>query len=214
MNLLFDLDGTITDPFEGITNCIIHALTELGYPAPGADELGWCIGPPLIDSFAILLNSKDEQLAKRALTKYRERFGETGLFENLLYHGVQQVLDDLSRQNYRLFIATSKPRVYAEEIIRHFGLSSYFRKVYGSELDGTRSRKADLIAYILEQEDLPPDNTMMIGDRYHDIIGANANRLASIGVLWGYGSKEELHNSGATICVDSPVALLKAIQSF
>ena len=212
MNLLFDLDGTLTDPFQGITNCIIHALAAMGRPSPTADDLRWCIGPPLKKSFFMLLNSEDDQLAEEALAKYRERFGTIGIFENELYPDIHQALDDLARIGHKLFVATSKPLTYAEKIVEHFGLATYFQRVYGSELDGTRSDKATLISYILQQEAIALSNAVMIGDRKHDIIGAKANGIASVGVLWGYGTKDELDHSDADICITSPKHLVGAID--
>ena len=137
MHLLFDLDGTLTDPFPGITKCIQHALVSLGRPPPSAESLRWCIGPPLKKSFATLLGSEDEHTADAALTKYRERFGMVGLFENAVYPEIETALDELRKAGYSLGVATSKPTVFAERIIEHFGLRRYFRAVDGSELDGT-----------------------------------------------------------------------------
>ena len=141
MHLLFDLDGTLTDPFLGITRCIQHALTVLDRIAPPADDLRWCIGPPLHDSFLSLLHTTDQQLASEAVEIYRERFGTVGLFENDLYPGVANCLRELSLQGHSLSVATSKPTVFARKIIDHFELTEYFRAVDGSELDGTRCNK-------------------------------------------------------------------------
>jgi phosphoglycolate phosphatase len=212
MNILFDLDGTLTDPFLGITNCIMYALTELGRPSSRAVDLRWCIGPPLKKSFLVLLDSDDNDLAEKALAKYRERFGTIGLFENELYPEIPQVLDELSRTGHKLFVATSKPWIYAEKIIEHFGLTTYFQKVYGSELDGTRSDKTALISHLLRQESIAPSNAVMIGDRRHDMIGAKENGIASIGVLWGYGTRDELAEFDADICISLPKDLAGAIN--
>ena len=213
MNLLFDLDGTLTDPFQGITRCIMHALIAMGRPSPTAENLRWCIGPPLKNSFFILLDSEDDRLAEEALAKYRERFGTIGLFENELYPDIRQALDDLARMGHKLFVATSKPSTYVERIVEHFGLEKYFQRVYGSELDGTRSDKSALISYILEQESIASSDAVMIGDRKHDMIGAKANGIAAVSVLWGYGTKDELDQSGADICVSSPRHLADAMSS-
>ena len=204
MHLLFDLDGTLTDPFTGITKCIQYALVSLGRPEPSAESLRWCIGPSLKLSFATLLGPQEEHLADVALAKYRERFGSVGLFENEVYPGIEHALDELTKAGHSLGVATSKPRVYAERIVEHFGLTKYFRSVDGSELDGTRSGKTDLIAYILGRDGFAQDNVAMIGDRQHDIIGARQNGVAGVGVLWGYGSPEELKAAGARACVAAP----------
>jgi phosphoglycolate phosphatase len=210
MNILFDLDGTLTDPFEGITKCISHALCMLGKTSPPVENMKWCIGPPLKKSFSLLLASDDEQLAEKALTIYRERFGLVGLFENEIYQDIPEVLKTLKGMGHTLYVATSKPTVYAQRIIEHFGLLRYFRRVYGSELDGTRCDKSSLISYILQKEMIPSSETFMVGDREHDIIGAKANGVYSIGVLWGYGTQKELDNSNA--CVRKPQALISLMK--
>lgn len=208
MNLLFDLDGTLTDPFLGITKCISYALEILGRQSPPKESLRWCIGPPLKNSLAKLLDSDDETLADKALSLYRERFGLIGLFENEVYEGIHEVLETLMKKGHALYVATSKPEIYAERIVSHFGLNLYFKNIYGSELDGTRNDKTNLISYILTNESISSSDTFMIGDREHDIIGANANGILGIGVLWGYGTKEELENSGAHACISHPQDLI------
>jgi phosphoglycolate phosphatase len=212
MHLLFDLDGTLTDPFPGITKCIQYALVAMGRPEPAAESLRWCIGPPLKKSFESLLGPADEHLAEVAVAKYRERFGSVGLFENNLYPAIAETLDQLKQSGHSLSVATSKPTVFAERIIAHFGLGKYFRSINGSELDGTRSDKTTLIAYILKRDDIGPKDTIMIGDRKHDMIGARQNGVAGIGVGWGYGTMEELAEAGAYACVATPAELLGAIR--
>ncbi len=212
MRILFDLDGTLSDPFVGITASIQHALVALGRPAPAAQDFRWCIGPPLKQVFAKLLASEDNQLADAAVLKYRERFGSIGLFENVLHPGIESALVDLKSSGHSLCVATSKPTIFAERIVEHFGLNKYFSSVNGSELDGTRSDKTSLIAYILERDAIAPSDALMIGDREHDMIGASRNDVAALGVLWGYGSKEELESAGAFSCVTSPPELLEAIR--
>lgn len=204
MNLLFDLDGTLTDSYQGITKCISHALLALDRPAPPQVNLKWCIGPPLKNSFAKLLASKDDKLAEKALSLYRERFGSVGLFENELYEGIPDALRALQEKGHILYVATSKPTVYAKQIIEHFGLQGYFRTIHGSDLDGTRSDKADLISHILLGEGIASSETLMIGDREHDMIGAKANGVCGVGVLWGYGTYDELEASGAHTCIRHP----------
>lgn len=208
MNLLFDLDGTLTDPFPGITKCISHALNKLDMQSPPKETLRWCIGPPLKNSFAKLLGSEDDTLAEKAIVFYRERFGTVGLFENEVYEGIPEVLEGLQENGHMLYVATSKPAVYAARIIDHFGLHRYFKAIYGSELDGTRSDKTSLICHILESESITSSETVMIGDRKHDIIGAKENGVRGIGVLWGYGTKEELETSGAHTCIGHPQELI------
>lgn len=202
--IFFDLDGTLTDPKPGITGSIQYALEKLGRPVPAQDELAWCIGPPLRGSFAKLLGGEED--ADRGVAFYRERFGDVGLFENSLYPGIKATLAAL-RPRARLFVATSKPHVFAERIIDHFGLRPYFEYVFGSELDGTRVHKHDLLAFAIERTGTDPARARMIGDRSHDIVGAKKNGMAGIGVLYGYGSREELLEAGAVHLCATPRAI-------
>ncbi len=202
--ILFDLDGTLTDPKLGITRCIQFALSELGYRPPDADELHWCIGPPIKDSFSLLLKTSDNTVLEQAISLYRSRFATIGLFENSLYPKISETLDTIRFAGYKTFVATSKPHIYATYIIEHFGLSSLFNGVYGSELDGTRSVKADLIYHILVTEKLSPSHVVMVGDRSHDMIGAKHNHVTTIGVTYGYGTEEELRTHGADLIAHSP----------
>ena len=209
MHLLFDLDGTLTDPFPGITKSIQHALVSLGFSAPPAQYLRWCIGPPLQESFEKLVG---RSLVDVALAKYREGFSSGWLFENNVYSGIEEALNELLQQGHTLGVATSKPTVYAKRIIDHFSLAQYFQSVDGSELDGTRQHKGDLIAYLLNRDGLDASDVVMIGDRKHDILGARQNGVAGLGVLWGYGSREELEKAGAYDLIESPSDLLIAIN--
>jgi len=200
--IFFDLDGTLTDPKVGITRCIRHALRELGVTPPEADDLTWCIGPPLLDSFKAILG--DDALAAVALKHYRERFSEIGLYENQLYGGVLESLQLLSDRNVSLFVATSKPQVYAERIVEHFGIATFFERVFGPTLQGDRSRKTDLLRWALAEVGVTADATVMVGDRNHDIVGARDNGMYAAGVLYGYGSREELEHAGAQLLLRSP----------
>ena len=203
--ICFDLDGTLSDPKLGITRSIQHALRELGRPVPTADDLTWCIGPPLLGSFKKLLGSRKE--AENALLLYRERFTETGIYENELYPGIAAALSGLKSSGRRMFVATSKPKAFADLIIEHFGLSPYFEAVYGSEFDGTRSDKSELLGWIVAQERLSPAKTVMVGDRSHDIAGGRKNGMATLGVLYGYGTMAELLEAGADDLCQSPTDL-------
>ena len=200
--IFFDLDGTLTDPKVGITRCIRYALRELGVTPPEADDLTWCIGPPLLDSFNAILG--DDALAEAALNHYRARFSEVGLFENRLYAGVAESLQRLSRRNIPLFVATSKPQVYAERIVEHFGLATFFERVFGPSLQGDRNRKTDLLRWALDETGVTADATVMVGDRKHDMVGAMDNGMCAVGVLYGYGSREELEDAGAQLLLRSP----------
>src|SRR3954462_3578388 len=179
--IYFDLDGTLTDPKPGITRSIQYALQRLDYPTiPTEDELTWCIGPPLRTSFVRLLG---DHAADRAVALYRERFSDIGLYENRVYDGIGDVLTTLRASGHRLFVATSKAHVFADRIIDHFGLRPHFDRVFGAELDGTRSDKSHLLAYALKETATDPSKSRMIGDRSHDIVGAGNNGIKGIGVL-------------------------------
>ncbi|MBX8492217.1 HAD family hydrolase [Pseudomonas lijiangensis] len=190
-NILFDLDGTLTDPRLGITRSIQFALAKLGIDEPDITRLEHFIGPPLLQAF-MQFYDMDEARAWEAVGFYRERFKVTGLYENQVFDGVPELLETLSGQGRTLYIATSKPWVFAREIARHFDFAKYFKVIYGSELDGTRTDKVELIAHLLEQEGLGPKQTLMIGDRKHDLIGGLRNGLDVAAVGYGFGSHEEL----------------------
>ncbi|WP_153768625.1 HAD hydrolase-like protein [Labrenzia sp. CE80] len=209
--VLFDLDGTLTDPFEGITRSIQYALERMGAEVPAEEDLRWCIGPPLWDSFSVLLDTQDRAIQDEAVVFYRERFTVTGLYENTLIEGIDGLVSDLVADGRKLFVATSKPHAYAGKIVEHFGLMPYFGKVYGSELDGTRSAKAELIEHILSEEGLSASDCAMIGDRKHDLIGANANNVDGFGVMWGYGSRDELEGEQPVAVVETTLALGAAL---
>jgi phosphoglycolate phosphatase len=209
--IYFDLDGTLTDPKPGITRCIQYALQRLDHPTiPTADELTWCIGPPLRSSFVTLLGG--DQSADRAVALYRERFSDIGLYENGVYDGIDEVLTALRASGHRLFVATSKAHVYAERIIDHFGLRGHFERVFGAELDGTRADKSHLLEYALKEVAVDPAKTLMIGDRRHDMVGAKNNGMKGIGVLYGYGSRDELLEAGAHHVCATPGAILGYIS--
>jgi phosphoglycolate phosphatase len=210
-HILFDLDGTLTDPKPGITRCMQYALVKLGEAVPDTDDLLWCIGPPLQDNFARLLSNPTEARIEQAVTYYRERFATVGKFENEVYAGIPEALNALQQEGYHLHVATSKPRVYAVDIIHHFNLSPYFEEIFGSELNGRLREKADLIAYILQTKQIGRSQCMMVGDRKHDIIGAQANTIPAIGVTYGYGSRKELTEAGTSYLVDTPEGLQKMV---
>ena len=204
--LVFDLDGTLTDPLPGIAGCLRYALGRLDRPCPDDDALGIYIGPPLRGTFATLLGTTDHTLIEAALRFYRERFAAVGLFENRVYDGVPGMLDRLQVVG-PLLVATSKMAEYAERIVRHFGLSPYFAGVYGAEPGGHFDDKADLLAHLVRRERLTAERTIMIGDRVFDVVAARANGLRAIGALWGYGSERELREAGATQLCATPEAL-------
>jgi phosphoglycolate phosphatase len=193
--LLVDLDGTLTDPAEGIVGSFRFALEALGRSPPPAAELTWIIGPPLRRSFAEVLGGTGDP--EEALSIYRGRYSTEGLFEAVVYDGVPESLAELRAAGIRLFLCTSKPAVYAERILRHFDLRRHFEAVYGAELDGRYEDKGDLIAFILGSQGLEPGDCCMWGDRKHDVIGASRHAIPTIGALWGYGGASELTEAGA-----------------
>lgn len=210
--MLFDLDGTLTDPQEGITNSVAYALEQYGIHVEDRSSLNKFIGPPLKDSFMEYYGFA-EDWAEEAVWKYREYFNEDGIFENKVYPGIPQMLQRLNDQGKILIVATSKPTVYAKRILERFELSRYFADVQGSEMDGRRTKKEEVISYALEQNQITDNaQAVMIGDREHDIIGAKKCGLDSIGVLFGYGSREEMEGCGAGQIVDT-VQMLEDLLS-
>ena len=207
--LLFDLDGTLTDSGPGITRSARYALNAFGIVVDDPNELLMFVGPPLRESFQKFYSFSPAQ-AEQAVAKFREYYTERGLYENTLYPGVGEALQTLSDSGKQLILATSKAAVYAEKILKHFDLYPYFSFVAGDELDGSRSQKADLIRYALQHENITAlDKAVMIGDREHDILGAKQVGMDSVGVLYGYGSREELEAAGATWIVGNVEELLK-----
>ncbi|WP_040193775.1 HAD family hydrolase [Clostridium culturomicium] len=199
--ILFDLDGTIIDPKIGITSSVAYALNKFDIHVENLDNLCKFIGPPLKDSFIEYYNFSDEA-AEKAILYYRERFQEKGIYENFLYENFEDMLISLKKQGKTLLIATSKPAVFAERILEHFNLRQYFDFVGGSNLDGTRANKAEVIFHVLKENSISDLSTaIMVGDRKHDIIGAKKAGLQSVGVLYGYGNYQELETSGADYIV-------------
>lgn len=201
--LLFDLDGTLTDPRPGIVGSIRHALDRLGKPCPPDDVLATFIGPPLRGTFGRLLESSERTVIEGAMALYRERFASVGLYENQVYDGIPEVLDALARTS-RAFVATAKPAVFAARILEHFELDRHFAGVYGPDLDGRLDDKADLLAHLLSREGIAPGAAIMIGDRAGDVIAARTNGIRALGVLWGYGSAQELLDAGAAALCLAP----------
>ncbi len=214
VNVLFDLDGTLTDPREGILACFKHALRALQLDWPADPELEGFIGPPLWESFSTLIGASDDAKVARAVALYRERFASSGMFENSLYPGIADALAMLEEDGARLYVATSKPRVFAEPIVEYFGLRRFFLSVHGSELDGSYVDKSELIAKVLRSESLTPDETVMIGDRAHDVIGAKANGVFSVGALWGFGLRDELVSAGVDLLCEAPNKLVETVRVF
>ena len=209
--VLFDLDGTLTDPGLGITNSVIYALDKFGIFVENRSELYKFIGPPLLNSFMDFYDF-DEERGSQAVTYYRELYNVTGKYENEVYAGVLEMLQKLKEQGCHLLVATSKPEYLAKDILEHFSLSQYFCVIAGRDVVGERNTKGKVIDYALklfaEQIDISieqvKENAIMVGDRFHDIHGAKENGIASIGVLYGYGNREELEQAGADYVAVKP----------
>lgn len=210
--ILFDLDGTLTDAAPGILNAVIYALSKYGIQVENSAELNPFLGPPLHDSFQQFYGFSEEN-AMEAVSFYREYFTEKGWAENAVYDGIKELLAELKRLDKTLIVATSKPEPFTNRILNHFQLTPYFDFVAGSNLDGTRSKKDAVIAYALKACNITDlASAVMIGDRKQDIIGAKKTGIKSIGVLYGYGSLEELKGAGADFIVRSPNEIIKTIQ--
>ncbi len=202
IDVLLDLDGTIHDPAPGIIGSVQVALQQLGLPVPEPTALHWVIGPPLRQTFPELGVAPSD--IDRALEAYRINYRRGAMYDAIVYDGIPDLLTRLRQRGHRLIIATSKPHVFATPIMQRFGLDHHVAAIHGSELDGTRDDKADLIAHIIATERVDPARAVMIGDRKFDVLGAARNAIPCIGVLWGYGTAEELTAAGATRLAAQP----------
>ena len=214
--LFFDLDGTLTNPAQGITNSFIHAFKSLGIEVPSYETLLTFIGPPLPVTFGKMMGLPESQVDE-AIKKYREYFSTRGIFENELFDDIPPALEKLKAAGKKLVVATSKPEEYSVKIVNHFGLDKYFDYVCGSCMDETRGSKTEIISYALDRygiddsSDNDKSRVLMIGDRFHDIEGAKNNQIKSCGVLYGFGSQEELKKAGADYIIPKIDGLFKIV---
>ena len=208
--IFFDLDGTLTDSGEGIINCAALALEHFGLPVPSRQEMRVFVGPPLDQTFIRFGVPADK--AEEAIRVYRSRYTTVGLFENFPYPGIPEMLEKLKAQGHRLFVATSKPETMSVQILEHFGLAQYFERICGATMDGSRSHKADVIAYLLAQAGCVSD-AVMVGDTAYDVIGAKEHGIPTIGVAWGYGLVEDMQNAGAVAIAETPDALYELLNT-
>ena len=213
LTALVDLDGTLTDPADGIIGGFQFALRKVGAHVPEKATLGWVIGPPLRKAFPKLLPDPTTASVEAAVTAYREYYSATGIYEATVYAGIPEAMEQLRGAGFRLLVCTAKPRVFAGQVIEHFGLAHYFEGVYGAELDGRFDDKGDLIEHILAERGLSPTGTVMIGDRGSDMTAAIRNAIPGIGVTWGYGALEELQAAGAERICRAPIELAACIQA-
>jgi phosphoglycolate phosphatase len=209
MDVLVDLDGTLVDPKPGLIGSVQYALEKLGRPVPPAEELLWLIGPPFRVSFPKLLGTPD--LTEAAIAHYREAYFSGGMYDAIVYDGIPVALDALRSAGCRLFVATAKPHHYARPILERFDLARHFTGIHGPELDGTNDHKHELIAHMIAQHGVRAQDAIMIGDREFDVTAAKRNGIPTVGVTWGYGSREELENAGASALCDAPHDLASAV---
>ena len=209
--ILFDLDGTVTNPQEGIKNSVKYALEYFGIHTEDNSTLNKYIGPPLRQSFMEYAGLSEEQ-SHIGMIKYREYFGPKGIYENEVYKGIPELFEILKGDGKKIILATSKPWIYAEMILEKFDLKKYFDFVAGSEMNGVRTNKADVIKYAIEKYNIPVEDAIMIGDRKHDIIGAKKNGLKTIGVLYGFGNECELKKAGADYIVENIENIIDLIE--
>jgi len=211
--LFFDLDGTLSDPSEGITRSVQYALERLGRPYPPKLELTRFIGPPLRWTFPLLLGTDDKDLVETAIDYYRQRYESVGLFENEVYPAIPDLLRRLRDDEHLLYVVTSKPKVYADRIIRHFGFEGFFVEVYGPELDGRFDEKVELVGFVLRQRSLDPKSTVMIGDRARDVESGRAHGTRTIGVTYGFGTLEEIAAAKPDCICRNPLEIYPALQA-
>ncbi len=206
---LLDLDGTLTDNYPGIARSIVFALDRLGVEPPDEATLRRCVGPPLRESFGWLLDTRDADTIESAIDHYRERFGDLGWRENVVYDGIVDAMARMAEADVPMYLCTSKPEIFARRIVTLFGFLPQLQGVYGADLAGRFDDKVKLFAHIMATEKLDPDHAIMIGDRSHDLRAARMNGARAVGVLWGYGSREEL--AGADAVVEEPQQLPDAL---
>ena len=203
----------MTDPIEGITNCLSYSLERLNIVCPPKEQLASYIGPPLRETFAAIFDSTDKILIESAVAFYRERFSDVGLYENTVYADVVNMLDELKSHSYSLFVATSKVEAYAEKILQHFSLDSYFIKIRGSQPDGRFDDKSNLLNDLVKTHNLSPNQIIMVGDRKHDIVAAKKNSVLSLGITYGYGSMKELEEAKADYICHSPLGVVEIVKN-
>lgn len=208
--VLFDLDGTLTDPGEGITNSVSYALEKFGINVEDKRELYRFIGPPLMYSFSHFYSFSEDD-AKKAIGYYREYYSKTGIFQNRIYDGIKELLSDLKKSGKKLIVATSKPEHFAKIVLECFDITKYFDYIAGASMDESRSEKAEIMEYAIKTCNIDASKAVMIGDRHFDIDGAKLFGMDSIGVLFGYGTKIELEEAGATYIADSADEIRKIL---
>ncbi len=209
-HILFDLDGCLTDSFEGISNCVIYAMEKFGVKIEDVSSIRPFVGPPLVYSFEKYMNLSKED-AHKATEYYRERYKDIGIFENRVYEGVEEMLSSLKKDGYKISLCTSKPQPFAKRIMEKFGLDKYFDNIFGATFDEKISKKEDVIKYVLEN--IKEKDAIMVGDTHFDVTGAHKNNIKCIGVLYGYGTKEELIGAKADFLAELPEKIYEIIKN-
>lgn len=209
--VLLDLDGTLADSRPGIEACFRHMLAELGHDPAVAGDVTWAVGPPIAVSIRMLLEKYGDDRVDLGVATYRARYSSVGIYEVTAFPGVQQMLEQLTGLGHSLCVATSKRRDFAERVVDYLGFRAFLPRVYGALPGGGLDAKQDLLAEILRVEAYDPASTVMVGDRLHDIHAAKANRLRSIGVLWGYGGQAELQQAGADLLAQTPAQIVQLL---
>lgn len=207
-SILFDLDGTLTDSGEGIINCASLALAHYGLPVPDRQDMRVFIGPPLKDTFFKF--GVPEESLDEAVQIYRKEYVVTGIYQNFPYPGIRQLLENLKQDGCRLYVATSKPEHMAIHVLEHFGMDHYFDRICGACSDGIRSKKDEVIAYLLES--IGAEDAVMVGDTKYDVIGAAVHGIPAIGVTWGYGLRREMESAGALAIADTMEELYRLLS--
>lgn len=212
-HILLDLDGTIIDSSPGIFRCFRAALTELGLPDKTDEELSAMIGPPLSYGMSRLISSDDNEAVERAVTLYRKHYGAGGMFEVVVYPGIEDSIRDFHKAGKKIFCVTGKAKPFAEKILEHIGILPVMSGVYGPGLDGRNTEKADLLKLLLADEKVKPSECVMVGDRKFDVEGALICGVRTVGVTWGFGSRDELVSAGAENIADSAEKLFETVQT-
>ena len=207
MNVLFDLDGTLTNSRKGIVGSLRYALSGVSRRSLSDFILEQHIGLPIRETFKSLLGSCDQEEIDAAVALFRDHFSSHGIVENVVYPGIEEALNALQALGTSLYVASSRPHLFVERVLEHCGLKDFFKRAYGCEFDGTRSNKSDLVAHMLKSESILPSASFLVGDRAHDVVAARANGVLAIGVLWGYGSEQELMFAGAVRLCRRPTEL-------
>ena len=210
-SVLLDLDGTLIDSYPGISASCLAALRALGHEPDESLDIRRFIGPPIEEMMRILLQSYGDDRVGEAVAAYRQHYGESGFRGSVPYPGIGRSLEEMKRTGLRIYLATSKRAIFANRILDHLKFAAYFDGIYGSVPSGELDHKPELLAHVLSQHNVSPSDSLMVGDRRHDIFGAHAVRMRGLGVLWGYGSRDELETAGADQLVESPADLARTV---